>query len=126
MDWRLNPVGFGPSGVLVEQAAAGHLRTSGFTGGGQIGLGKQFDMLVFGIEGDLQYTGLSGSRSGGAIVPPGIFDSFTQSMESRWLGTLRGRLGDRVWILASLCDRRTLRRGASVTATSAFLRSFRR
>src|SRR6476469_718642 len=22
MDWRLNPVGFGPSGVLVEQAAA--------------------------------------------------------------------------------------------------------
>jgi len=37
MDWRLNPVGFGPSGVLVEQAAAGHLRTSGFTGGGQIG-----------------------------------------------------------------------------------------
>jgi hypothetical protein len=26
MDWRLNPVGFGPSGVLVEQAAAGHLR----------------------------------------------------------------------------------------------------
>jgi len=93
MDWRLNPVGFGPSGVLVEQAAAGHLRTSGFTGGGQIGLNKQFDMLVFGIEGDLQYTGLSGSRSGGAIVPPGIFDSFTQSMESRWLGTARGRLG---------------------------------
>jgi outer membrane immunogenic protein len=33
---------------------------------------------VFGVEGDLQYTGLSGSRSGGALVPPGIFDSFTQ------------------------------------------------
>src|SRR5215510_11740494 len=64
MDWRLNPDGFGPSGVLVEQAAAGHLRASGFTGGGQIGLNKQFDMLVFGIEGDLQYTGLSSSRSG--------------------------------------------------------------
>jgi len=93
MDWRLNPVGFGPSGVLVEQAAAGHLKTSGFTGGGQLGLNKQFNMLVFGIEGDLQYTGLSGSRSGGALVPPGIFDSFTQSMESKWLGTLRGRLG---------------------------------
>lgn len=50
-------------------------------------------MLVFGIEGDLQYTGLSGSRSGGALVPPGIFDSFTQPVESKWLGTLRGRLG---------------------------------
>jgi len=93
IDWSLNPVGFGPAGVLVEQAASGRLKTSGFTAGGQIGFNKQFDALVFGLEADLQYTDLSGTRSGGVIVPPGIFDSFTQSMESKWLGTLRGRFG---------------------------------
>jgi outer membrane immunogenic protein len=93
IDWSLNPVGFGPAGVLVEQAASGRLKTSGFTGGGQIGLNKQFDALVFGLEADLQYTDLSGTRTGGVIVPPGLFDSFTQSVESNWLGTLRGRLG---------------------------------
>jgi outer membrane immunogenic protein len=27
IDWSLNPVGFGPTGVLVEQAASGGLKT---------------------------------------------------------------------------------------------------
>ena len=75
---------------------SGRLKTSGFTGGGQIGYNNQFDSLVFGIEADLQYTGLSGTRAGAVFIPPAgcpNVDTFTQSMESKWLGTLRGRLG---------------------------------
>lgn len=48
---------------------------------------------MFGLEADLQYTDLSGTRSGGVFVAPGLFDSFIQTMESKWLGTLQGRLG---------------------------------
>ena len=96
INWDPNPAGFGPGTDVLRQGTSGRLKTSGFTGGGQIGLNKQFENLVFGIEADLQYTGLNGTRAGGVFIPPPSIptvDTFTQSMESKWLGTLRGRLG---------------------------------
>jgi opacity protein-like surface antigen len=94
----LNPVGFGPSGVLVEQAAAGHLKTSGFTGGGQIGLNKQFNMLVFGIEGDWSWTNKNGRQND---TGPGGVPTFVSTTKEHWISTTRVRLGptwDRTWL----------------------------
>jgi outer membrane immunogenic protein len=61
-------------------------------GGGQVGFNYQVANLVFGIEGDLSYTGLdtvdglAGSSSGGSLA-------FTSDVSSHWLSTMRGRVG---------------------------------
>jgi outer membrane immunogenic protein len=68
------------------------LDSSGFTGGGQIGCNYQAGWAVFGLEADLQYTGLSATNSG-ALAVGGIANPFTQSFDSKWLSTTRGRLG---------------------------------
>jgi hypothetical protein len=125
MDWRLNPVGFGPSGVLFEQAAAGHLRTSGFTGGGQIGLNKQFDMLVFGLKATCSTRVCRAVEAAAQLFLP----EFSTASHSQWRadGSVRLAAG---W--ASRLDPGFLMRPAalrwvaSATATSASFRSFRR
>lgn len=53
--------------------------------GGTLGYNMQMDNMVLGVEGDLSWANLSGSRSNGAGV---VFQS-----NINWLGTLRGRLG---------------------------------
>jgi outer membrane immunogenic protein len=98
VDWDPNFIGFGPGTGLLKEGASGRINSSGFTGGGQFGINKQLGDLVFGVETDFQYTGLSGVRSGGVFIPPALggpaVDSFRESLESsRWLGTLRARLG---------------------------------
>ncbi len=61
-------------------------------GGGQVGFNYQLANLVFGVEGDLSYTGLStvdglgGSGSGGSL-------GFSSDVSSHWLSTMRGRVG---------------------------------
>jgi outer membrane immunogenic protein len=57
----------------------------GFLGGGQIGFNAQFDALVLGLEGDLSWTGLKGSR----------LDSIgdTLSTNTQWTSTVTGRIG---------------------------------
>jgi len=73
---------------------------SGFIGGGQIGYNVQFNWWVAGIEADIQ--GISGSGSTGSITtPPGgivvvgvpVTSTLTGTMDTKWLGTVRGRLG---------------------------------
>src|SRR6476661_6150714 len=125
MDWRLNPVGFGPSGVLVEQAAAGHLRTSGFTGGGQIGLNKQFDMLVFGLKATCSTRVCRAVEAAAQLFLP----EFSTASHSQWRADGSGRpaagWGSR--LDPGFPTRpAALRWVASATATSASFRSSRR
>ncbi|MDR3420717.1 MAG: outer membrane beta-barrel protein [Xanthobacteraceae bacterium] len=54
---------------------------SGFLVGPTIGFNFQAGAFVFGIEGDIDYSGVTGNIPGG-----GTFDS-------RWIGTVRGRGG---------------------------------
>src|SRR5215470_1317580 len=82
------------AGTVIPAAADGTLNGSGVTGGGQIGCIVQSGVWVWGAEADIQYTGLSGSRTAtsvgtGTIVPGQISESFS----SHWLSTVRGRVG---------------------------------
>jgi outer membrane immunogenic protein len=99
INYHASDFGFsGPAGAAALNAiASGKIESSGFTAGGQIGYNHQFDRAVLGIEADLQYTDLSGSRFVSWLVPPAlggpVTDTFSQTMQSKWLGTVRGRLG---------------------------------
>jgi len=71
--------------------------TDGGLIGGTIGANFQANAWVFGVEGDFDWQGLTGSSSsafctsvlGAALVPAGL----SCKTESNWLGTLRGRVG---------------------------------
>jgi outer membrane immunogenic protein len=58
--------------------------------GGQVGWNYQINQYVFGIEADMGYTDLKASR---ASVPIGAVNAMLSTVESRWLATVRGRLG---------------------------------
>jgi len=57
----------------------------GFIGGGQIGYNQQYNWLVFGVEGDFDWTGLSGSGT------DSIGDAI--STKTEWTSTATGRIG---------------------------------
>jgi len=83
--------GFNPDGANdIITSSPGHVRTTGFTGGGQAGYNFQSGSLVAGIEADVQYTGVDGTRS---LLSTIFANPYTQSVSSDWLATLRGRLG---------------------------------
>jgi outer membrane immunogenic protein len=92
VSWAANPPGFAFPGQIDAQTA-GTVGATGFTGGGEVGCNYQFNpWLVFGVEGDIEYTGLNATRSG-AEVAGGFTNPFTESLSSRWLSTVRGRIG---------------------------------
>ena len=70
---------------------------SGFIGGAEIGYNYQFNNWVAGIEADIQ--GISGQAVNSSITTTApilgvpVASTLTGSMDTRWLGTLRGRLG---------------------------------
>jgi outer membrane immunogenic protein len=68
-------------------------KKSGFIGGAELGYNYQFNNWVAGIEADIQ--GIAGQAVNGSITSTsGLLSStLTGSMDTRWLGTLRGRLG---------------------------------
>ena len=65
----------------------------GFTGGGILGYNWQIDHMVLGVETDLNYCGLSGSRHATFSDPSAPFASTKISSDSNWYGILRGRAG---------------------------------
>ena len=87
------------SGVDVQDLAAlatGNFtlgNKSGFIGGAEIGYNYQFNNWVAGIEADIQ--GIAGQAVNGSITSTSgtLSSTLTASMDTRWLGTLRGRLG---------------------------------
>jgi len=75
-------------GTLAGSQISSSTGLGGVVGGGQIGLNWQVGKLVFGIEGDFDGSGQSGSSS--------VTDAFGTSLISHrenWLSTVRGRLG---------------------------------
>jgi len=66
---------------------------SGFIGGAEIGYNYQFNNWVAGIEADIQ--GIAGQAVDGSLTTASgsLTSTLTGSMDTRWLGTLRGRLG---------------------------------
>jgi outer membrane immunogenic protein len=88
------------TGAYVDDAATSHAfnnRTgdTGFLGGGQIGYNWQWGNFVYGVEADISKLSGSGvaaqtvaiaAAAGGPAVE-------TSTNETRWIGTVRGRLG---------------------------------
>jgi outer membrane immunogenic protein len=64
---------------------AGDLNLSGGVIGGTAGFNWQMNQFVLGVEGDVDWSGVSGTTS--ALCPPGC------ATRNDWLGTVRGRLG---------------------------------
>jgi outer membrane immunogenic protein len=71
-------------------------RNGGFAGG-QMGYNWQQGHLVFGIEADLQGSGIAGKARTSAEADPGILSNVVTSVSAHssldWFGTVRGRLG---------------------------------
>jgi outer membrane immunogenic protein len=85
----VDPAVFGAPAVF-NAAGTGRVSPSGFIGGGQVGYNLQFNNFVVGLETDIDYTNLNGSRVG---PTPGITNQVVQNFKSEWLATVRGRAG---------------------------------
>ena len=92
--WTSAGFGGGAFPVVLDAAGTGGINTSGVTAGGQIGFNYQVSpFAVLGAEADIAYTDLSASRLV-AIAPPAVpGTTAASSISSRWLATVRGRLG---------------------------------
>ncbi|HLA21186.1 MAG TPA: outer membrane protein [Pseudolabrys sp.] len=64
--------------------ASGSFNTSGALVGGTLGFNYQMGQVVFGLEGDIDWSNLRGS---------GTCAGLSCSVRNNWLGTARGRLG---------------------------------
>jgi outer membrane immunogenic protein len=94
VDWDAHINNSPSANPQINSFAATTFDRWGFTGGGQLGYDRQVGALVLGAEADIQYTGLKDSRSVTYIgVLTGSPNTITQSFESNWLATLRGRVG---------------------------------
>jgi len=76
-------------GAAGTGASNGHV---GFVGGGQVGCNWQTGSFVFGLEGDLNGLTPKAEFAGNAVTTLGPV-SVTNSVETRWLATVRPRLG---------------------------------
>lgn len=92
-DWTANS-GFSDP-ARIDANGSGDLDGTGFVGGGQVGCNWQWGpSFVWGVEADIQYTGLDESRD---VFVPASFpigaETFHSDFESKWLATFRGRFG---------------------------------
>jgi outer membrane immunogenic protein len=82
-----------PSGVT----SSGDFSTNGGLIGGTVGANYQADAFVFGVEGDLDWQGLTGSNTGpfctSVLGSGGTAAGLSCKTESDWLATFRGRVG---------------------------------
>ncbi len=93
--WNADPTLFGIAFTpVLNGAGTGAINGSGVTAGGQVGYNFQVSPLwLLGLEADINYTDLSRSRTV-FVPPPGAPGTFvTSTFESKWLATVRGRLG---------------------------------
>jgi outer membrane immunogenic protein len=92
-NWTPNAAGFPISGIDLNAIGSGALNSQGITAGGQAGCNRQIGEFVVGVEGDFGYAGANATRqltSPGLNAPP---FSVTETANSSWLGTIRGRFG---------------------------------
>lgn len=79
--------GWGTSRWTDSAGATGNFDVSGGLIGGTVGYNWQAAQMVYGVEGDLDWSNINGSTSGG------ICAGTSCKTENSWLGTFRGRLG---------------------------------
>ena len=94
--WNANPSVFPAPEIrnVLNSFGSGTVDASGFVGGGQVGCQRQINAAVFGVEADIQYTGLSGSRPVSFPGNSGVLPlNFREDFRSTWLATFRGRAG---------------------------------
>jgi outer membrane immunogenic protein len=98
-------VGLGGQRVEVDNETLGtefHDRDTSFTVGGYGGYNWRCDILVFGVETDLNYLGTSPTALDIEIGPTGLNETTSLNSRFEWFGTLRGRVGGLVnenWLL---------------------------
>jgi outer membrane immunogenic protein len=103
ISWVPNAAGFPISAVDLNSTGTANAlyMTTNVGGGGQAGCNYQTGAFVWGAEGDFDYTGVNGTRS--AHSPGNNAPSFgvTETVQSNWLSTIRGRAGlaDGPWML---------------------------
>jgi outer membrane immunogenic protein len=78
--------GWGRSNFDGATGTLGNFNTSGWLAGGTAGYNLQFGRAVFGVEGDIDWTNISGSA-------PCVGGVTTCQVTNDWLGTARGRVG---------------------------------
>jgi len=78
---------------LIDAAAAGNIQSSGVTAGGQVGFNYQVHWVVLGLEADFNYTDLGGTRTATAFHPILAAQPITETFNSSFMATFRGRLG---------------------------------
>jgi outer membrane immunogenic protein len=86
--------------ALVGSSAAGSHNDTDFLGGGQAGCNLQSGLLVFGLEGDLDYFHSNSTFANGAgpavgplMLSTGVPFTVTQSLTTNYLATVRPRIG---------------------------------
>jgi outer membrane immunogenic protein len=77
--------GGGGWGSSWSDLTSDHTHTSGGLAGGTIGYNAQFGSFVLGLEGDMDWSNVSGTSN--SVGCPGC------SVQDNWLGTFRGRAG---------------------------------
>lgn len=82
--------GAGDDEVIVN-AREGNIKTDGFIGGAHVGYNFQADMLVFGLEGDIEYSDMNGEADIRQAANGPVIGEATKDVE--WLGSLRLRTG---------------------------------
>jgi outer membrane immunogenic protein len=75
--------GFGRS-KFSAPFATGSFKTQGGVVGGTLGYNLQYGQVVFGAEGDIDWSGISGNTVCGGVAC---------NVKNNWLGTARGRIG---------------------------------
>jgi outer membrane immunogenic protein len=66
-----------------------------FTGGGQAGYNWQRERYVFGVEGDINWTGINDSAVTTKVLAAPLVGSMVhaETLKQDWLATIRGRVG---------------------------------
>jgi outer membrane immunogenic protein len=82
--------GFGKSNWSGGGATTGDFDVKGAMAGGTAGYNFQTGMWVWGLEGDLDWSGMKGSTT--SVCAPSTCET-----KNEWLGTARGRIGYAGW-----------------------------
>ena len=78
--------GWGQSSFDGLSGTAGNFNTTGWVAGGTAGYNLQYGHVVFGLEGDADWSNINGSA-------PCVGGVATCQVKNDWLGTARGRFG---------------------------------
>jgi outer membrane immunogenic protein len=95
---------FGTSDWTLDGVSSGSFSANGFLFGGTLGGNFQTGRFVFGLEGDFDWSGITGSSSVAGCTASGAPAGAACQTKTDWLSTARGRVGyafDRILVFAT-------------------------